>query len=292
MFAECMKSVGMKSVSLAMKPTLLEGKSEIVTSLPQLRGAIDAADIVVLMHSHPALLKLPINFNGKRLVAFHGGSIYRMSHEAINGLFNPMVEACLVQTGELLDHGAKNEHWILPAIDTEIEPKYSHLEGNIIIGHYPRDQYGTGLKGTPEIGRTVLRAIENGYPIEYRHETRLVSWEENIDRMRECDIYIESLSQGSTHPNKHDWSITALEAAVAGCIVVTNFTHMKRYEGEYGRCLLQVANTESQLYEVLTNLVNMSKKDLHRLQRETRNWACELHSYRAIGRRLQRVLNV
>ena len=293
MFARCLESIGVKATALAMQPIPvpeITTFTPVVSSVPELRGAVDAAHVIVLMHSHPALLSLQVSFDGKRLFAFHGGSIYRSDPEGINGLFNPIIERALIQTGELLDCGAKDEEWLLPAVDTDtIEPKYSLMEGPLVVGHFPRDQYGAGLKGTPEINEVMAGILGD---FDYRHEIRMVPWEQSLKRMVACDIYIESLSQGSAHYNKHDWSITALEAATLGCVVVTNFTHLKRYEQEYGGCLLQVANSKAELHEVMIRLLAMGKRELHRLQRRTHDWVCKYHSYCAIGQRLKRVLNV
>ena len=293
MFAECLKTEGIRALALATQPIPiadLTTKTRIVSSVSELRGAVSTAHLIVLMHSFPKLLTLPVDFDGKRLFAFHGGSIYRAGYETVNKLFNPRIEKALIQTGELLDLGAKNEEWLLPAVDTDlIEPRYSLMQGPLVIGHFPRDQYNTGLKGTPEINE-IMAGLSGDF--EYRHDTKPVSWKENLKRMAACDIYIESLSQGSAHHNRHDWSITALEAAALGCAVVTNFTHLKRYKQEYGECALQVANTKQELKRTMERLLSMGKRELHKLQRQTRNWVVKLHGYRPIGRRLRRMLDI
>jgi len=71
---------------------------------------------------------------------------------------------------------------------------------------------------------------------------------------------------------------------------VTNFTCLERYEVEYGKCPLQVANTEQALRSVMIKLLTMNKRELSKLQRVTRNWVIKHHSLNAAGLKLKGLL--
>jgi len=183
----------------------------------------------------------------------------------------------------------------LPAVDiVKIKPKYLQEDGKIVIGHFPRGKD----KGTNEINKVVkLFAKSNSTFKErfvYAFSNSRVTWEENLKRMAACDIYIESLSQGSATTNKHDWSITALEAAALGKLVITNFDHgrLAWYKEEYGPCPLRVANSAKGLGRRITRLLYMNWKQIREIQHQMRKWVETQHSYEAIGKRLKDALGV
>ena len=120
--------------------------------------------------------------------------------------------------------------------------------------------------------------------------TPRVSWKRNLRRMSRCDIYIESLNIDSTSDNQHDWSLTALEAAALGKIVITNFRNQQRYEKEYGECGLLVANSKKELENILLKLIHSSPEQLIELQRKTRKWVETHHSLKAIGLRFKKII--
>jgi len=300
--AESLKSVGAKAVALSSKASYWRTSSDqaSVCSEAAITAAVAKAHTIVWMHS--LYRQLPKGLlTGKQCVVFHGGTRYRRSFKGLNALFKDVTHLSLVQTGELLGKGAKNEHWLLPPVDTKgIEPDYSFKsDEKIIIGHFTShlgSSRALSVKGTPSIKSVIasLKKSELGNCFEFRsNKPPVVPWRENLHRMAECDIYIESLSQGEeTNRNKHDWSITALEACALGCVTISNFLFEKRYQKEYGEHGLVVANTRDALKETLRKLLQMDREELLAMKHKARQWVEEKHSYEAVGRRLKDILKI
>jgi len=287
-FAECMKSIGIEAYAFSRSPTHYEPSSRAVVFKKDIRlvqKVAKRADAIVWMQS--LYLDLGVSLKGKRLAVFHGGSLYRMNPDWVNKTFNPKVHVSLVQTAESLGKGAKNEVWMLPAAYIgDVQPDFT-MHNKLIVGHFPS---GGGYKGTQLIGR-VMERYKNR--VDYRTSTEGVKWIDNLKRMNECDIYIESLSWASTTSNKHDWSLTALEAAALGDIVVTNFHFgRERYKKEYGDCALQITDTESKLIRVMDRLLTMDKEALLAWKHRSRNWAVSTHGLKATGLRLKGALGI
>lgn len=297
--AECLKAVKVEAIAVIRKPFRLkvETDSPLLYHPEAIREMAEKANIVIWMHS---LLYHPLEkiLRGKKCVVFHGGTRYRRSYNLINSRFNDKVYLSLIQTGELLGRGAKNERWFLPPVNTKyIQPDYSfELKDKLVIGHFSSHiGKSSRIKGSVRI-ETVIESFERNKlnkRFVYRTQGKnLFPWRENLKRMAKCDIYIESLSQASTGKDRHDWSITALEACALGCITVTNFLSEKRYLEEYGEHGLMVANTEDELKDVLTKLLNMTREELLVLKRKARQWVEKMHSYEVVGERLKDILGI
>ena len=304
LFAESLKSTNVNAVSMATRYSAFRAPKDQGSqgSDQKIEEAVEKAKILVWMHSYYRAFPEKI-LKGKRLMVFHGGTRYRRNPKKYNARFNPIVEQCLIQTGELLGRGAKNQSWLLPPVDTaELRPNYTfRADEKLVIGHFTSHIGRPGsradlVKGTPAI-RSVIESIKKGklggrFVFE-PPGSETITWRENLRKMDLCDIYVESLSQGQEgNANKHDWSIAALEACALGCITVTNFIHEKRYEVEYGEHGLLVANTEAQLKKVLRWLLQLDRDELLALKHKARLWVEEMHSYRAIGLRLRSILGI
>lgn len=262
---------------------------------PEFMRKIKESNIIIYMHSKYIDLGLSKEkMKDKTMAVFHGGTFYRVRSKTLNGIFNPIVDISLIQTYELFGKGAKNEQWILPPVDTEsLKPKFHPPKKRRVISHYP--SYSK-YKGTSVIN-SVMKDLGNSKlsnELYYHFSSEKISWEKNIERMRDCDIYIESLSQGDNEcSNKHDWSVTALEAASLGKIVVTNFGFGEElYREVYGKHTLQVANSAKQLKEVLSKLLTMNNVEFQKLKYKTREWVESCHSRKAIGKRLKDIFNI
>jgi len=293
LFAQGLKQVGIPATSLSLRPVKMgyPKGSKIVTE-DVMKARAKYADAVVWLHSEH--IKLPTK--GKRKLVFHGGSRYRNKTKEVLKIFNPIVDVSLVQTGELLDRGAKNEVWLLPGVDTDfIRPAFGVHE-KLVVAHYPRNSArDVDVKGTLVINRMMGKFVRHFpnrvlYKSAGRPKYRPLVWEKNLKRMAGCDIYVESMSRASSSGNKHDWSMTALEAAALGKIVVTNFLFKDRYLREYGSCPLMVANNRHEFSRTMHVLLNSSKKELETVQKETRRWVEEKHSLKAVGERLKKAI--
>lgn len=250
------------------------------------------ADAIIWMHSQFVDLGLP-NLQKKKKLVFHGGTAYRRRFVELNGRFNPIVNTCLIQTLDLWGLGAKNPVWMLPAVNTEfIKPTFKPMKRRKLIAHYPHVPKNKGSDIINEVLASMKSDPKLSNLFEFDYSQNRVPWMKNLERIRACDIYIESLSQASSH-NRHDWSVTALEAASMGKIVVTNILNPARYKKEYGSCALHAANNAKQLRDVLTRLITIeSDIEFQQLKSKSREWVEKIHSYKVIGERLRKVLKI
>ena len=162
-------------------------------------------------------------------------------------------------------------------MDLTIMPDYTYHGTK--FAHYPRG----GNKGTPLI---VSVFEELGIPIEYSMQQ--VSHFENMKRMSECDVYVCEVRDWSPFT----WGITALEAAALGKIVITNFDALERYEKEYGKCELVVANSKDELREKVKEIYEWQPNQILEKKKATRKWAETYHSFEAVGQRLRRIIGL
>lgn len=298
--AQCLNSVGIKAIAASGRYSPLRPQSQqgYVYKVDELYDLVKETYVVIWMHS--TFREFPPNIlKGKKCVVFHGGTKYRRGSQFINRLINPRVHLSLVQTGELLGRGAKNEHWFLPPIDTEgIKPNYNFDgDGRLVIGHFTSHPRRVYVKGTALIEST-MKLFEKGawkdrFVFRRATEGHHVPWAENMHRMSKCDIYIESLSQGQPHnKNRHDWSVQALESCALGCITITNFLFEDAYKREYGDHGLLVANSANDLKRILKSLFQMKKEDLLNLKRKARQWVELKHSYKVVGKQLGHILGL
>lgn len=286
-FAKCLQTVGVNADAITKAPTVYNPPyhARVYRGNGDVIRAVQRADIVIWMHS------LRLDFvSGKRNVAFHGGTRYRLKPNKRNRIFTD-VYVSLIQTADILGLGAKNEFWMLPAAYIgDTKPDFS-VGDKIVVGHFPSARtVDKELKGSSIINEVMKRYKDK---VEYRFSMKVVDWIDSIQRMNECDIYIESLNSASESPNKHDWSMAALEAAALGDVVVTNFKYgEQRYKKEYGDCALQVANTKKELIDTLDRLVSLDKESLINLKHQSNKWATTIHGLEATGNRLKKALEI
>jgi len=283
-FAQSLKAVGVDADMYigSRHPFKYYKEGLLLIDRYQLNQLIIKADIVQFMHSQ--LVSSNIDLAIKKCYVFHGGSRYRENSEIVNMIFNPYVRKSLIQTTNLMGLGAKDEVWMLPAINTEmVARRRARKNDKLVIGHYPGQSIHKGSDKINNVMKRIMDVPNMARWLEYRHSTECVSWIESINRMSECDIYIENLNIGS-------WGVTALEAAALGCVVITNFYERLRYLREYGQCEMLIANDEQDLERVLTWLINTrSREAIRAVGQECRKWAEKNHGYRATGERLKEI---
>jgi len=243
----------------------------------------------VIQYMHSVKHPLNINLKNKKVVVFHGGGKFRFDYKNICKIFNPIVDCSIIQTYDLFGLGAKNEIWLLPPIDNDkIKPIYETKGNRIIVGHYPSSALGKGSDNVNKIINNIRGKVPD---FEYRYSSERVSWDKQIKRMSQVDIYIERMSlknwKNSVSYRTGVWGITALEAAALGKVVVTNFYGKKIYRKQYGEYALQVADSEKQMEKLLIKLLSLPKKELMILKQNTRKWVEEKHSLESIGNRLR-----
>jgi hypothetical protein len=284
-YQEALRAVGVNATCVALKPHPFgyEKGARVVTS-DEMSDLFENADVIINMHSHNLSGPRP----GKLVGVFHGGNTYRNATSQHNAVFNEFCAFSLVQTGDLMGHGARNEHMLMPPIDSNaIRPRIGIMGDRITVAHYPRSG---AEKGTANVKAAFKKlAKHKAKPILLLSESRL-PWPENIGRMGDCDIYVESCAPTHTGHKFGAWGITALEAACLGKIVVTNDLYTKEYCEIYGDYPIQVANSSEEIVKRIKELLAMSRDDLENLQVDTRQWAEEKHSFAAVGSRLARII--
>lgn len=287
---ESMRAVGVNALAVTQKPHGFDYADQ-ATIMPYKEQQALADESKIVVHMHSRMTVKPTK-EGVHHVAFHGGAKYRFAAAQNNNQFNKFVDCTLIQTADLLGLGAKNEEWILPPIDLKaIKPKFGILDTKVKVAHYPRSAREKGSVAINRVMAGIKKDKALGKKLAYTYDSTRVEWAKNIERMRQCDIYIETMAPlHMKHPHGV-WGMTALEAAALGKIVVTNFKGLKRYESEYGPCALQVADTEEQLDHVMRRLLAMSVDELESLQITTREWVEKYHSFEAVGKRLKAVFD-
>jgi hypothetical protein len=273
LFQESLKAVGVEAIATTTKMHTygFEGQARFVQYHVNYLELLEWADIVIFMHSQ----MMPGDYSKKKTFVFHGGTNYRLQYRKANEWFNKFVDGTLIQTGELLGLGVKNEHWLLPPVDVDrLQPDYKYYGHK--FAHYPSDY---NRKGTNRLANAMEYV---GLELHFDHVGR--PWEHNIKRMSECDIYVEAMG----HPR--EWGITALESAALGDVTITQFETLPRYKKEYGECELVVANTDDELLSTIKDVSTWSKEKLLKKKKASRKWVKDLHSYEAIGKRLRGIL--
>jgi hypothetical protein len=245
----------------------------------------------IIQYMHSEKVDLDINLKGKKIVVFHGGGKYRDDPQQICNVFNGIVDCSIIQTYDLFGLGAKNEKWLLPGIDVHsIIPVYNINNNKIIVGHYPSSKIGKGSETIEKIIKNIKGKVPE---FEFIRSYNRVSWDQQLKRLSEVDIYIERMSLQKLTKNGWKrtgvWGMTALEAAALGKIVVTNFYGKKFYKKQFGDYALQVADSEKQMTEILINLLSSTKKELLSLKKETVKWVKEKHSLEVLGKRLRSI---
>lgn len=241
-----------------------------------------------------------VNWKDKKIVVTHGGTAYRSAVANCNKIFNEIANNTVIQCPDLLNKGAKNEHLIYYAVDTDyIKPKYDFMDPEyIVIGHFPSNP---STKGTQTINGVIDslngKSLKNKFKyigVRYSEENKqklkehYTPWLNQLERMSKCDIYIETCRACLHGLPFGEWGNTCLEASSLGKIVITN-THAKElYEKEYTKDYpLIIANNAEELSKCLVNVLNMNRSELMELKHKFRNWAEKYHNFQATGQRLK-----
>ena len=287
---QSLRAVGVDALALSLKRTnTVKPASARVVNLPELKKYAQQSKIIQFMHS----LYIDLGVKNKRMFVYHGGGRYRENFKVLNKTFNPKVEKCIIQTGDLFGLGAKNEVWLLPAVDTEkIKPVYERQSEKIIVGHFPSSKMVKNSKGINQVIEKLKKDF--GDKFEYINSSSMVNWVEHMKRVSKCDIYIEACTpylKGKKTLNKYgEWGVAGVEAAALGKVVITHFLSHKRYEKEYGKCCLKTANSLEAIEKHMRKLLTLSNDELLQIKKDTRAWVEKFHSYYAVGKRLKEIV--
>ena len=286
LMAECLKKVGVSALSMGIRAGVrrhpLERSVKILDT-EQFKDAITSANVVVWMHSIYTQPPEGVEIKGLHVV-FHGGSGYRNGYNLINKRFNKFVGCSLVQTE--LGLGAKNEHWLIPPVDTDgLQPDDYTVGKKLIIGHFPTNS----RKKATNLIKVAISVLEQDEATCNKFEfhcSGLTDWRLHMTRVSKCDVYVDSLRFGL-------WGMSTLEAAALGKVVVGGFKLYPQYLKEYGESpFVQVKEEDTEgLVTVLKRLILQDKEETANLKEAHRKWVEDLHSFTVTGEKLQGILN-
>jgi len=283
-YQESLKEVGVdaKAVTLKVNYSCKPNHAEIC-SKKKIKIYAKSARIIQFMHSE----YFNLGVKNKRFFVFHGGSIYRRDSKAKNKVFNPIVEKSIIQTGDLLGLGAKNEVWVPTCVDTnKIKPLYKRQPDKLIVGHFPSNP---STKNSIEINK-VMKNLKKifGNKFEYVYSPTPLVWNKNIERVSKCDIYIDACKPIIKGNKYGEWGCAAIEAAALGKVVISHMLSYKRYEQEFGKCEIRVANSLKEVKDHMIKLLSMTDNELLQVKKDTRMWVEKFHSYKFMGSRLKK----
>ena len=259
-------------------------------NIPELKKLAESAHVIHYIAS--TFINTGADLSKKHVVVQHGGTIFRKSSAKVNKRFNHIIDAAIIQCPDLLGLGAKNEHLIYYPVDTKLlTPDYAQRGEKIIIGHFPRSP---GIKGTANIVQAI-KIVEADMSINTKfkyiglrnpNKQARMPWKKHLNRVRGCDIIIETCNLKQREMKYGEWANTSLEAASLGKLVISNTLSADIYAREYGNLGIHVANNVSELVAQITRLVKFNKEQLLVEKKKSRAWVVNNHSLEANAIRL------
>ena len=263
----------------------------IMLSCHELKKYAEEADIVHMFAS--TYIDTGVDYTQKKVIIQHSGTTFRMEPERCNQVFNQIVDYTIMQFPTLLNQGAKNEVLIYYPVDTKyLQSDYRRRNSNkLIVEHFPS---AGETKGTANINVTSeeLKKKYNHrfeFELEMDEMQRNVDWYWNINRVRNCDIYIETICPMLRGKPFGAWGNSALESAALGKVVITNSMpeHQELYKQEYSDINeLVIANDMQELDDRLYELSQLSDKEIQDKREKTREWVVANHSMEVTAKRL------
>ena len=245
-------------------------------------------------------------FQNKKTVMGLAGNFYRNKPEVFldylsKNKLNDVKLLC--QCPDLLGYNNKiPEELVYYGVDTNlIKFKEREYNDKLIISHYATNEK---TKGTTSILKAIERILkefpekfvykginDESYQSRVKSGSVKLNWHENIKRMAECDIYIETCNLNLDYGNGNikkfgEWGNTCLEASATGCIVLTNSLTKEYYTKEYTKDYpLLISNNTEEIYNNLCKIAKLSKEELKELSKKYRTWIEDNHSLKATGKR-------
>jgi hypothetical protein len=253
----------------------------------EVRQIVGNYDVVQIMHSCEASLRLVLQGKPKRIFVWHTGSLYRQGSDRLNAIFNPHVEKSFIALGEFAGLGAKNEIYSVGAIDTErLAPTKKGISTPLSIMHLPSKPE---VKGTPAI-LEMMGQLTGSFDFQYKLDS--CPYQENLDLMQESDIYIELFAPEQLGRPYGSWGITALEAAAMGKVVFTQHLTIEVYKEAYGEYPKLVSCRDEKDFTETLQLLIDNTHNVADWQKQTLNWVKKYHSYLATGQRLRKLFEI
>lgn len=292
-FSKALNYVGVTSKAAYMNDNTIGPKGIQFKKLDDILQLVEEADVVIVSHTTFPIsisqIEKHIIEKNKKFLVLHGGSQYRQNAHHYNSRYSKLLHATLV-THDLAGMGAKNEFTLTVPVDTDfLQPIYHHRD-KLIVANYPT-KYITHphLKGADIIAKAMTELSVDG-SFEFRNGTNTIPWEEHIKRIKECDVYIESIGTQQKGIPLTMYGVVAAEAAALGKIVIGKFDHYEDFEKNFAPCKIFNAYDRESIINVMTTILSMNKRQILRWQEESREWAVSCHSYKAVGERLKNII--
>lgn len=263
----------------------------------------------IYLHAETFIMLKDINFFNKFIIAGGAGHPLRRKPKEFCNIFNPIVDKTLLHSPDLLNLNTKNEVLVYYGVDHKHLYNFKKTTDKLVIGHFSSNPK---TKGSDIINECINNII-NKYPNKFENffkksinfnnrEQHVKSWEQNIKRYRNCDIYIETCKPVLNKYGYYieynntkfgEWGNTCLEAAASGCIVITNSLtkdyYLQEYKYEYP---LLVANNKSEILKHLETINNMTNDEIDSLKLKFLDWVKNVHSLKNTGKRfIDKLLN-
>lgn len=265
------------------------GTEGLIVKDAEMIASCQKADVVQVHHSDKVSFAL-IKDHCKHIVVYHAGTAYRRYPEFYNEMFNDHVDMSILALGEFWNLGAKNQHYLVGAIDTDIlQPDLTQYD-KLQMAHYPSNINKKGTKFINSLMGKMARRYSTAMNYTGSYVT-LVPHDQNLKRISACNVYIELMQPILEGKPYGSWGITALEAAALGKVVITNHVSHKVYESVYGACGIFRANNKQELEKAVVRCVK-ERDRMEQWQKDSRNWVVNNHSYEQTGKRLLDVLNL
>jgi len=279
--ANALRSIGVNCVDIKLQSHIFRYDSQSkVVSESEIPEIIKDADIVEIFHSEDFALKYT---TGKRTVVFHTGTRYRQRSSYFNSLFNPFVELSICALPEFIGQGAKNEKYVVGAIDTvKTKPYQNRIGKKVAVGHFPSNPK---VKGTERIN-SLISELKSEFDFEYKFSESIVDYEQQLERMNSCDVYIELFNPEQNGKKYGSFGVTALECAAMGKVVLTQNIGERIYFESYGvNTPFFKYNTDSEFKKAFAAAI----KNVQINQIKSRVWAEEFHSFSKTAKKITQI---
>lgn len=276
--ANALRSIGVNCVDVKLKkhPFGYKSQSRVVDE-SELENIVADADIVEIFHTDDFVLNYT---KGKRSVVFHTGTRYRQRSQYFNLLFNPHVEMSICALPEFIGLGAKNEQYVVGAIDTNrIKPYKKSVGRKIIVGHFPSNPI---VKGSDRINKLVAE-LKKTCTFEYVYSDSIVEYDEQLKRIEGCDIYIELFNPEQNGKTYGSFGITALECSAMGKVVLTQNVNEHIYFNSYGKNTPFFKYTSDSEFK---RAFIQSLQNINLNQIKTRIWCEQNHSFQQTAKKI------
>lgn len=233
-------------------------------------------DVIQIFHSDANIFKAIEDHSN--LIIYHTGTRYRNNKERYDSIFEG--QKIFTDQCEFLLHN-KDFTYIAPHFTYVQPPKIKHKR-KLIVGHFPSNPI---VKGTDKIYK-MIEPFKEKFDFVI-NESRL-SHQENLNRIANCDIYIELFSPMMNGNLYGCFGVTAFEATALGCLVITNNVNQQAYEDAYGEHNFVIANDEIKFHNIL-NVLEIDNFDF--IRNTYHNAFIEKHNINAAGTRLKNLLS-